>query len=395
MRIRESHTSLQLYAFHFGSADFGECTGVLIGVLRTKFVFGAKNLLYHFHNVAVLVAIACQAGDFGCISIEQPVVDARTSYFLRCRVVKEQRTFDVERYFIGGVGTHIRYLLVGLFFSVKGKHHTVAHFEFARQSAAASQEFVVGTCHVHHIGIVGHHLSRMYDVHYRTYGVVKVLIDIAFTEYFTSGIQCALELVNKFLQIGEYRVFIYGLVVTVGHRNLTIERILLTRTGSGTYMFVIVVVFQCNESGVLFRSNLLDGVILITGYIYVFGESLVVHTEYDVGKGVVLVVRLTSCVSLINHQRGFGSEDTHIVNDEVVTVIIGCHIHYAYAEVVVVLFLLNGEEDLVPLVSLRQITCHIGSDILPRITIHRALHGEGEVRAGLISALATRVSHIS
>ena len=112
-------------------------------------------------------------------------------------------------------------------------------------------------------------------------------------------------------------------------------------------------------------------------------------------KRVAFVLVLTGGVRLINHQWRFGCEDAHIVDKEVVTIIVRRHIEYAHAEVIIVLILLYREEDLVPLIRLRNISCQVGGDIFPNVAIHRALHGEEEVRAGLIPALTSGVCHIS
>ena len=103
---------------------------------------------------------------------------------------------------------------------------------------------------------------------------------------------------------------------------------------------------------------------------------MVVHTEHDVRKGVAFVLVLTGGVRLINHQRRLGREDTHIVNDEVVTVIIRTHIIYAHAEVIVFFILFYREVDLVPLTGLSKVTGQIGGDIFPISTIQRTLHSE-------------------
>ena len=97
---------------------------------------------------------------------------------------------------------------------------------------------------------------------------------------------------------------------------------------------------------------------------------------------VIFVLVLTSCVRLINHQRRFGSEDAHVIDDKVITIIVRRHIIYAYAEVRIFLILLYREKDLIPLVGLSQVTCHIRSNIFPYNTIQRTLYSEREVRTG-------------
>ena len=111
------------------------------------------------------------------------------------------------------------------------------------------------------------------------------------------------------------------------------------------------------------------------------------------GKRVGFVLVLTGRVRLINHQRRFGSEDTHVVDDEVISIIVCRHVIYLHAEVRIFLIHLDREIDLIPLVGLRQITGHIGSNILPCGAILRTLYREREVRAGLVSPLTSGVSY--
>ena len=173
------------------------------------------------------------------------------------------------------------------------------------------------------------------------------------------------KLGNQALQVREDRVCIFRLVMTVRQADLTVDRILRSRRDSRLCVLIIIAVLQFQERGVVGFGDLLNGIELATRSIDLIGEALVVHTEHDMGEGVAFVLVLTGGIRLINHQRRFGSEDTHIIDDEVITVIIRCHVIYANAEVRIFLILLNREIDLVPLVGRSQVSGQVRSDILP------------------------------
>ena len=177
--------------------------------------------------------------------------------------------------------------------------------------------------------------------------------------------QRCLKLLNQLFEVREDGVSLCRYIMTVRQDNFTIDGI---RTGRPT--LIIVSVLQLHEGGVVGFGDLLNRIILVSQVIQLLRESLIVHAEHDVGQGVIIVTALTTgCVCLIDHQRRFGSEDTHIVDDEVITIIIRRHIIYAYAEVLVVLGLLNREIDLIPLILIGNLSGQVGCDIMPRASL--------------------------
>ena len=101
------------------------------------------------------------------------------------------------------------------------------------------------------------------------------------------------------------------------------------------------------------------------------------------GKRVVIALVLTCRVRLIHLQRRFGGEDAHIIDDKVITVIVSRHVIDAHTEVCIFLVHLYREINLIPLVGLSKISCHIRSNIFPCGAIQRTLYSEREVRTGL------------
>ena len=101
----------------------------------------------------------------------------------------------------------------------------------------------------------------------------------------------------------------------------------------------------------------------------------------------------TGGVCLVGNERRLGSEDAHVVDDKVVTVIVSCHIIYAHAEVFVISLLLNREVNLIPLIGLCKVAGHVRGNIFPRGIIQGPLHTEQEVRTGLFGLVA-RVAHV-
>lgn len=64
-----------------------------------------------------------------------------------------------------------------------------------------------------------------------------------------------------------------------------------------------------------------------TRHIGLISKALIVHTEHDMGERVGFVLVLAGRIRLINHQRWFGCEDTHII-DEVLKNPHACNMHW-------------------------------------------------------------------
>ena len=105
---------------------------------------------------------------------------------------------------------------------------------------------------------------------------------------------------------------------------------------------------------------------------------------------------LTSRIGLISNQWRLSSEDTHIIDDEVISVPVGRHVVDAYAEVLVIDILVEDDReiDLAPLARRFDTSRGIRGDINPIGSVDRSLHTKGEVRVRL-AALATGVAYIA
>ena len=234
----------------------------------------------------------------------------------------------------------------------------------------------------------------MDHIQHRTNRVIQMLEDISLTEdirfrfgrIFHMGLvrfQCGFELSDQALQVREDRIGYGRRIMAIRQSDLTIHGILRGRKNGRFGLLSVVAVLQLQECRIFGFGHFLDGVELGTLGIGFIGKSLIVHTEHDMGERVGFVLVLAGRVRLINHQRWFGREDTHIIDDEVISIIVSRHVIYLHAEVRIFLIHLDREIDLVPLVGLRQITGHIGGNIFPCGAIQRTLYGEREVRAGL------------
>ena len=163
-------------------------------------------------------------------------------------------------------------------------------------------------------------------------------------------------------------------------------------------MFIDVSIRHPHKTKHAIRSHLLDGITYSCIVVSFAGNALVVYTKQHMRIFLRMTIVITGRLCLICNQRRFGSEDTHIINDEVVSIKVRCHIIYTHAEVRIVasVFVVqNREIDLIPLIRRLYITCHIGGNIIPCDTIQRTLYGEDEVRTGFLGILVTGVSHIA
>ena len=123
------------------------------------------------------------------------------------------------------------------------------------------------------------------------------------------------------------------------------------------------------------------------------GDTLIVHTNDDISGGIGFVRIHTGGAGLISDQRRFGSKDTHVIDDKVVSIEVRRHVIDPHTEFVVVMFLQDREADLTPLPGRLDISRHVGRDIFPVMphSVLQTLHGEREVRvrfAGLTTGVA-------
>ena len=67
----------------------------------------------------------------------------------------------------------------------------------------------------------------------------------------------------------------------------------------------------------------LEGIAYSGVVVTITDDTLVVHTQDDMRREVLVCFFLTSRIGLISNQRRLGSEDTHIIDDEVISVPVG------------------------------------------------------------------------
>ena len=233
----------------------------------------------------------------------------------------------------------------------------------------------------------------MNHVHHGAVFTVKPFVDITYTERIAAYLQRVFKPINKVAYVEEDQFFA-GLIILGRHVYYTIYCIFRSRQ-YGTYgICVNEAVYRGNEFCFHTIFHMLDGIIYVMIVVSLVVESLVVHAEHYVRYLVGLALFHTGGVCLICNERRLGGEDAHVVNDKVITVIVRCHIIYAYAEVFVIFLLLNREVNLIPLIGLRKVAGHVRGNIFPRGIIQGSLHTEQEVRAGFISTLTARVAHV-
>ena len=138
--------------------------------------------------------------------------------------------------------------------------------------------------------------------------------------------------------------------------------------------------------------GIIDGGVVVT----ITDDTLVVHTQDDMRREVLVCFFLTSRIGLISDQRRLGGEDTHIIDDKVVSVPVGRHVVDSYAEVFVVDILVKDDReiDLAPLTRGLDTSRGIRGDIHPIGSVDRSLHTKGEVRVRF-TGLATGVANIA
>ena len=232
----------------------------------------------------------------------------------------------------------------------------------------------------------------MNHVHHGAVFTVKLFVDITYTERNATTSQRFFKPINKVAYIEEDQ-FTVGLISLGRHVYYTIYCIIRSRQ-YGTYgICVNEAVYRGNEFCFHTIFHMLDGIIYVVIVVSLVVESLVVHAEHYVRYLVGLALFHTGGVCLVGNERRLGSEDAHVVDDKVVTVIVSCHIIYAHAEVFVISLLLNREVNLIPLIGLCKVAGHVRGNIFPRGIIQGSLHTEQEVRAGLFSLVA-RVTHV-
>ena len=126
----------------------------------------------------------------------------------------------------------------------------------------------------------------------------------------------------------------------------------------------------------------------------IINKALIIHTEHDVNNRVGIVLLHALGIRLISHQRRLRSKDTHIINDEVISVKVRRQVIDSYTEMGVFLGELDGEEDLIPVIGRLNRSRHIGRNILPYFSVLRALYGDCKVRISL-AGLVAGIAHIA
>ena len=137
-------------------------------------------------------------------------------------------------------------------------------------------------------------------------------------------------------------------------------------------IFLKVSVGYAYETFRTIRSDLPYGIAYLFVIVALAGDTLIVQAQQNVRIFLRMTVILTGRLRLISDQRLLGSEDTHIIDHEVITVEVRCHIINTHAEIGIIttsIIMQNREIDLIPVVRRRYIARHIRGDILPCISI--------------------------
>ena len=93
-------------------------------------------------------------GSSSRIAVEQPIVVTRAGNLNRCRVIKQNGTFDMQRDIVGRVGTHTGYLLIRHLIAVQRQNHSISYFQWTSQRTFTGQQLLIITCHMHNIVVL-------------------------------------------------------------------------------------------------------------------------------------------------------------------------------------------------------------------------------------------------
>ena len=393
--VRKLYALRSLNTLHLIAADGREVRRKLVVVYRSV-GFASEDFLDYFLDIGILIAVAHFRRTFGIqgIAVQQPVVVTGSVQINRGYTVEIERTLHAQTDVVGRVGAQAHYSHIRMLEAIEFQHHLVTYLQTAGHTAQTAHQLFVVTRHVYREGVFRIHLRVMHNILHRTDITFKDLIDIAFTEDRYRRIQCMFGLryfegVDQFVHVHEDRVGIPRLVYLGRDIQFTADGIVMD-------FLIQITVFHRFEVFYAFAVLTVNGIIDGGVVIAFAGDTLVVHTQDDVGRCVIILAFLTCRCSLVSDQRRFGSDNTHIIDDEVVTVPVRGHVIDTHAEVDVLLRLIedDGEEDLVPPVGRRDIACGITRNIFPFRTIRRALYREDEVRVRL-ALLATRVAYIA